>query len=641
MDKNKQTKPVIKIFVSHRIDQASETINNPLYVNVRCGAVYDKRAPKEYGDMLGDDTGDNISNLRSKFCELTVQYWAWKNQKADYYGLCHYRRYLSFSAEKYPEASGEHDIRCVKTPVISAEMIEKFGLSEENMRDIIPKYDLICMDPILLKNIKNNYEAMAKAPLWHNIDDVDRVLNIIDELFPEFHDAAYEYFFKSKNSYLYNCWVMKKELFEKFCEFQFKVLLELDKHIDYSHYSTQQYRACGVIGERLFGIFVLYLEKQNKYKILHTQIALIMHPEKQFSIMPAFSQNNIPLVVLSSDYYVPYLGVYLYSILKNSSCKNNYDIIVLEKAISNRHKKELSTIFAGHDNFSLRFYNPAYETAGINLFVADARYSEEAYYRMLVPWILRSYSKAIVTDCDMVMNDDIAKLYHQTNIDGYLAAGVKDVVYQGFLNGMLPDTMDYSKKQLHMKDPYQYVNTGVLLLNLDEWRFKYNETDIIELMQTKKFRIQEQDILNYLFEGKVKFLPIAWNYYTEVNQFIVDCIEAAPVAEKKNYFEAKKNPHLYHYASSPKPWQIPDMLHDNIWWDYARETIFYERIVWNMIQATSAGVMLGTLRHSFARRVADKLLPKGTKRREVLKKVMPRGSKQFEFLKRMYHKFTF
>ncbi|MCL2520879.1 MAG: DUF4422 domain-containing protein, partial [Spirochaetaceae bacterium] len=84
----------IKIFVSHRIDLDSEVIDNPLFVPVRCGAVYDKRENKP--DIIGDDTGDNISEKRLSYNELTVMYWAWKNVKADYYGLCHYRRYFSF-----------------------------------------------------------------------------------------------------------------------------------------------------------------------------------------------------------------------------------------------------------------------------------------------------------------------------------------------------------------------------------------------------------------------------------------------------------------------------------------------------------------------------------------------------------------
>ena len=159
----------IKIFVSHRIDLDSQTIDNPLFVNVRCGAVFDKR---KNVTMLGDDTGENISERRNTFNELTVQYWAWKNQVADYYGLCHYRRYLSFSSRHYDVAFiNDHSNGCILDTAITSKTIEKYRLDEMHMKDEIQKYDLICTTPFPLDKfgIASNYEAMKGAPLWHKM----------------------------------------------------------------------------------------------------------------------------------------------------------------------------------------------------------------------------------------------------------------------------------------------------------------------------------------------------------------------------------------------------------------------------------------------------------------------------------------
>ena len=51
-----------------------------------------------YDYYLKDNTGDNISKKNPNYCELTGQYWIWKNVDSsadEITGLIHYRRYFT------------------------------------------------------------------------------------------------------------------------------------------------------------------------------------------------------------------------------------------------------------------------------------------------------------------------------------------------------------------------------------------------------------------------------------------------------------------------------------------------------------------------------------------------------------------
>lgn len=637
-----EKKPDIKIFVSHRIDLDSETIDNPLYVNVRCGAVFDKR---ENVDMLGDDTGDNISEKRDSFCELTVMYWAWKNVKADYYGLCHYRRYLSFSSERYEVDNNgkQHVIEAT----LNVDSIKKYELNNlQKMKSEITSVSGILIDSIDIKKVptpKGYSDTIYEH--WSHYKNIlieegtlEQLKDIVKEMVPKWYDYFLEYL-KMEYYYGFNCFILRKELFYELCEFIFPILFKLDEKLNTKYYSEFMLRTPGFMGEILIGLFFYVKEKYENIIFRHHQLLYFEKTCKQNkNIMPEFAQNNIPIVLVSSDFYVPYVGVFIESVKKYANKQNNYDIIIFEKNITEQHKKKLEKIVRYIKNMTVRFINCAEYFRKYKLYVASIAYAEENYYRILAPWLLSNYEKAIVMDSDIILTGDIAKLY-ENDIENYLAAGVKDVVYQGILNLNENKDYEYCINDLKMNNPYDYINTGVLLMNLKAWRSEIDEVELLEFTSSHKFRIQEQDILNVYLEGKVKFIQYKWNYYLKNNIFVEGNIKHAPYSSRKEYESMENEAVVLHWASVNKPWVSLEVPRANEWWYFARKTEFYEIIIQRML--ANVNVMPIVPQYTFIRRMADKYLPIGSMRRELLKKIMPRGSKQFEFLKKLYHKVTF
>ena len=60
-----------------------------------------------------------------------------------------------------------------------------------------------------------------------------------------------------KTLYLYNMFVMKRALFEKYSDWLFTILFELEEEIDISNYNPYQNRVFGFLAERLFNVWLL------------------------------------------------------------------------------------------------------------------------------------------------------------------------------------------------------------------------------------------------------------------------------------------------------------------------------------------------------------------------------------------------
>lgn len=647
--KGTKEKPDIKIFVSHRIDQDSIKIDNPLYIPVRCGAVYDER--KNIA-MLGDDTGDNISHKRNSFCELTVLYWAWKNVKADFYGLCHYRRYISFSTKKYDKKN--NPCGCVEFDSLSDNSIKKIGIDDHDLvANTIANNDIITTK---MENIhfswdgkhENVYELSKSRIRDFDIKAVYDFISIFRDKYPNYGDDIDTYFNGHFVQY-YNCFVMNKDLFDELCTIMFDVLFELETKLDTKYYSSMKMRMPGFMGEHILGIFLLH-KKRTNLKLRHIVNELILFKNtsivKDDKLLPAFENNNIPIVFSSSNYFAPYASVFLQSLKKTISSNNNYDIIIFENDITIQNKELLDSILKDCNNVSLRYYNPRSFFKDKILYVNSDKQSMVAYYRIMAPYILENYDKAIVMDCDIVAVCDIAELYYE-DISEYCLGGALDVVWQGWYNGDV-ELQEYCKDTLTLRDPYSYINTGVVLFNLKNCRKKITANEMLDIATKNEYKVQEQDILNIVYEGTIKYIDISWNMYAMVGPHIKDTIEQfAPVNSVNLYKEAHRHPKLLHWAAQPKPWVVQEMDYSNVWWDFAVQSPFLGVIIGRMIDEK-----LGSLhpsvydlqlragifdKRSPIRKKADVIFPIGSKRRNLLKKLLPKDSVMWNTLKKIYN----
>ena len=523
--------------------------------------------------MIGDDTGDNISDKNARFNELTAVYWAWKNYAAlgdpDYVGLAHYRRHFIFEEHRRPRAGWFEDVERFGENYFS----EVLKFSEESLARLVSRYDLIHGTPCQTDTVFNQY----KTGPFHKIEDLELCLEIIKERFPDYAETAQNYV-AGNTTYFCNMFIMKKSLFFKYCEWLFAIAFEFEKRADFTGRSPEEMRFFP--SERLTGIFIA---QEIAAGTAHCDL-----PETWVHDVgagtcpePAFPGKGVPVVFACDDAYAPYLSVALQSMLESASAERFYDIFVLYSELSAENRARLARQTAGRANVALRFMNVSglMESYARNLFYIEIHVSIATYYRFFIPQIFGNFDKVLYLDSDIAVFDDVAKIY-DTPLGDALLGAVHDVRESIPLKlGHEPWT-SYLSKKLKLKRPEDYFQAGVLVMNLARMRREDTTAALLEKLREVQMPIlSDQDILNAVCEGRVRLVPTRWNLEWQIGFEFPDYRKILPAAELEAYEQGLARPGILHYASSVKPWNAPELPHADRWWGAARRTPYYEILI--------------------------------------------------------------
>ena len=330
--------------------------------------------------------------------------------------------------------------------------------------------------------------------------------------------------------------------------------------------------------------------------------------------------NDVVVLLACNEKFVPYMSVTLQSILENSDPQREYDIIVLTSDISPANMELLHWQASCKPNVRVGFLD-AMAAAGNATLPCHGHFACETYYRLLAPELLPGVDKAAYIDCDLVVLDDIAKLY-DVDLKGYLLAATLDADTAGMAGGYDEAIYDYLKNDVGLEDPYTYFQAGVLVLNLAEFRRSAPTGKCIALANVRHWQWLDQDVLNYLASGDFVRLDMAWNTLFDWQGLrcghIIPC---APPEMRGAYAQARRAPKIVHYAGPDnRPWLYPKVDFAEAWWQYARRCPYRKKIA-QMLKDSHHN--LADLRHRlvvfFAFKVGMPLVnavfPPNTKRR--------------------------
>ena len=202
--------------------------------------------------------------------------------------------------------------------------------------------------------------------------------------------------------------------------------------------------------------------------------------------------------------YVKLLAVTLKSILKYVDKNDKYDFYVLETDLKQEYKDTLKEMVTGKNKMHFINVEKHLKKLSHKLTTRDY-YTCSTYYRIFIPELFPNMDKCLYLDSDIVLYDNLAKLYN-INLGFNLVGAARDEVLS--LNPTFKEYADLTVGVGHMK----YFNAGILLMNLKEMRKNKFYERFIELLEERKFPVaQDQDYLNVLCYKRVKFIPLAWN----------------------------------------------------------------------------------------------------------------------------------
>lgn len=221
-----------------------------------------------------------------------------------------------------------------------------------------------------------------------------------------------------------------------------------------------------------------------------------------------------------------------------SQKKNTYIIfhMLVPPSIKKEEKEVIDKVCQQHKNCEIKYFEMDERYKGLNT-IGALKWSTAIYYRLRLPDLLTNEKKILYLDCDTLIYKDLTELYNY-NINGK------------YFTGMLEPRNEIKN----------YINTGVMLFNLEELRQGNIIKKIEEYLFKHNFKLTlpVNDSLNRVCHEKNGYFPpefIQWGFCSvqSIDKYYKDL---KIKFDKERIIKAYKDPYIYHLIGYKyKPWK--------------------------------------------------------------------------------------
>ena len=297
-------------------------------------------------------------------------------------------------------------------------------------------------------------------------------------------------------------------------------------------------------------------------------------------IKAAYKENQVTVCFATDAKYAAYMGVAIHSIICHATEGKRYDICVLHAGLTRARVRQIERM--SQENISIRFFrvDEMVQPEEIEWLHATPRFPKEACFRFLIPQLFRGRRKVLYMDCDVVVMRDIATLYETRLTANQYFGAVHDTLVLYWLH----QENDYFKRKLLLAKPENYFQSGILLMNLSALERDGIASKLkLAMQQTKDLRFPDQDILNMVCAGHVRYLDGRWNVEYHVPLWAPNYGEVMTQKEVTEYEKSYDDPWILHFCGGKKPWTNPSYPLSELFWKYARQSPFYEELLYHNI----------------------------------------------------------